>query len=124
MINVLSAALSVLPKQIITYKKFLGVAPNPYGIMVNTYADPVSCIGSIQPASADTLYKLGIANTGDIFTCTLHGNTLSIAELQSNDVIVGANGEIYNIFKSDKWSMYPGQDWNRIFIRRAKNYDK
>lgn len=124
MINVLSAALSVIPKQNITYKKFLGVKPGPIGLLVNTYADPVVCVGSIQPASADTLYKLGIANTGDIFTCTLHGNTLSIAELQSNDIIIGADGEVYNIFKSDKWSMYPGQDWNRIFIRRAKKYEQ
>ena len=124
MINVLSAALSIIPKQQIIYKKFLGVVSNEIGIMVNSYAPPITCIGSIQPASADTLYKLGIADSGDIFTCVLHGDVLSISELQSNDVIIDTNGQIYNVFKSDKWSTYPGQDWNRIFIRRAKNYAK
>lgn len=122
MINVLGAALSILPKQNITYQKFTGVRPNNIGILVNTYADPVTVVGSIQPASDDTLYKLGIANTGDIFTCYLHGNLVSIADVQSNDIVVDAAGNIYNIFRSDKWSTYPGQDWNRIFLRRSKKY--
>lgn len=122
MINVLGAALSVLPKQNITYQKFTGVRPNNVGILVNTYADPITVVGSIQPASDDTLYKLGIANTGDIFTCYLHGNLVSIADVQSNDIVVDAAGNVYNIFRSDKWSTYPGQDWNRIFLRRSKKY--
>lgn len=122
MINVLGAALSILPKQNITYKKFTGVRPNNIGILVNTYADPITVVGSIQPASDDTLYKLGIANTGDIFTCYLHGNLVSIADVQSNDIVVDAAGNVYNIFRSDKWSTYPGQDWNRIFLRRSKKY--
>lgn len=122
MINVLGAALSILPKQNITYQKFTGVRPNNIGILVNTYADPITVVGSIQPASDDTLYKLGIANTGDIFTCYLHGNLVSIADVQSNDIVVDAAGNVYNIFRSDKWSTYPGQDWNRIFLRRSKKY--
>ena len=122
MINVLGAALSILPKQNITYQKFIGVRPNSIGILVNTYADPITVVGSIQPASDDTLYKLGIANTGDIFTCYLHGNLVSIADVQSNDIVVDAAGNVYNIFRSDKWSTYPGQDWNRIFLRRSKKY--
>lgn len=122
MINVLGAALSILPKQNITYQKFIGVRPNNIGILVNTYADPITVVGSIQPASDDTLYKLGIANTGDIFTCYLHGNLVSIADVQSNDIVVDAAGNIYNIFRSDKWSTYPGQDWNRVFLRRSKKY--
>lgn len=121
MINVLATALKVIPKQKITYKKFKKVEPNSIGMMVNTYYDPVTVDGSIQPASADTLYKLGIANTGDIYTCFLHGDTVSIAEIQSNDLILRGN-EVFNIFKSDRWYDYPGQDWNRIFLRRAKNY--
>lgn len=122
MINVLAAALQVIPTQKITYKKWLSNLPNHVGMLIPQYADPITVDGSIQPASDDTLYKLGIANTGDIYICYLRGNAVSIADLQSNDVIIGANGEEYNIFRSDKWSGYPGQDWNRIFIRRAKKY--
>lgn len=122
MINVLATALQVIPAQKITYKKWLSNMPNHVGVLMPQYADPITVDGSIQPASDDTLYKLGIANTGDIYTCYLRGNAVSIADIQSNDVIVGANGEEYNIFRSDKWSEYPGQDWNRIFIRRAKKY--
>lgn len=121
MINVLASALKIIPKQQITYKKFKAVAPNRIGIMVNTYYDPVTVEGSIQPASADTLYKLGIANTGDIYTCFLHGDAVSIADIQSNDLIIRGN-EVFNIFKSDRWYDYPGQDWNRVFLRRAKDY--
>lgn len=124
MINVLSAALSILPKQRITIRKFVRTAPNNLGLMVNVYAEPITVIGSIQPASADTLYKMGIANTGDIYTCVLHWDALSISELQSNDQILGVDGQVYNIFWSDNWSKYPNQDWNRIFIRRAKTYEQ
>ena len=122
MINVLSAALKAIPKQKIQYKKFTGVAANGIGLMVNTYATAITVDGSIQPASADTLYKLGIANTGDIYVCFLHGDAVSVAEMQSNDLIINSAGETFNIFKSDRWYDYPDQDWNRVFLRRAKNY--
>lgn len=124
MMNVLNAALSVLPKQAITYKKFKGRLPNAIGIMVNTYETPVTVTGSIQPADAQTLYQMGIANTGDIWFLWVKGNVLSTSELDSNDIIVDSSGNIYNIFRSDKWSSYPDQDWNRIFVRRAKEYGK
>lgn len=122
MINVLKAALRVIPKQAITYRKFLGQVPSPIGLLRNTYAPDVTVMGSIQPIDADTMYKLGIANTGDVFSCWLHGDVVSVAEIQSNDLIIGNDGTIYNVFRSEKWSGYPYQDWNMIFIRRAKNY--
>ena len=122
MINVLRAALRLIPKQQIQYKKFLRVAPNGIGLMVNVYDSPVTVNGSIQPASADTLYKLGIANTGDIYVCVLEGDAVSVAEMQSNDLIINSSGEVFNIFKSDRWYDYPNQNWNRILLRRAKNY--
>lgn len=121
MINVLRAALKIIPNQQIVYKKFLRVAPNRIGLMVNVYDNPVTVNGSIQPASADTLYKLGIANTGDIYVCVLEGDAVSVADIQSNDLII-KNGEVFNIFKSDRWFDYPDQNWNRILLRRAKNY--
>lgn len=122
MINVLRAALRVIPKQQITYKKFLGQIPTPIGLLKNAYSEGITVTGSIQPIDADTMYKLGIANTGDVFTCWLHGDVVSVAEIQSNDLIIGADGEVYNVFRSEKWSGYPFQDWNMVFIRRAKNY--
>lgn len=122
MINVLKAALRAIPKQKIKYKKFLRVAPNGIGLMVNVYGSPVTVDGSIQPASADTLYKLGIANTGDIYVCVLEGDAVSVAEMQSNDLIINEAGERFNIFKSDRWYDYPDQNWNRVLLRRAKNY--
>ena len=122
MINVLDAALSVLPKQVITYKKFKSRAPGPIGIIANVYYAPITVIGSIQPADAQTLYQMGIANTGDIWFLWVKSNVLSTSELDSNDIIVDEQGNVYNIFRSDKWSSYPDQDWNRIFVRRAKEY--
>lgn len=122
MINVLRAALKLIPKQQIIYKKFKMVAPNRIGMMVNVYEDPITVNGSIQPASADTLYKLGIANTGDIYVCLLEGDAVSVAEMQSNDLILNSAGEVFNIFRSDRWFDYPGQNWNKVLLRRAKNY--
>ena len=122
MLNVLARALKIIPKQKVTYKKFKKVTVNSIGNQVNEYEQPITVEGSIQPTDQDTLYKLGIANTGDIYTVYLRGSAVSIAQIQSNDVIVGSNGQVYNIFRSDIWYDYPDQDWNRILVRRAKNY--
>lgn len=120
--NVLARALRIIPKQQVTYKKFKKVTVNVLGCQVNTYEQPITVEGSIQPTDQDTLYKLGIANTGDIYTVFLRGNAVSIAQIQSNDIIVGANGQVYNIFRADIWEYYPDQDWNRILVKRAKKY--
>lgn len=122
MINVLARALKIIPKQQVTYKKFKSVTVNAIGNQVNVYENPITVEGSIQPTDQDTLYKLGIANTGDIYTVFLRGNAVSIAQIQSNDIIVGSNGQVYNIFRADNWDFYPDQDWNRILVKRAKKY--
>jgi len=122
MINVLARALKVIPKQKVTYKKFKSVSVNAIGNQVNVYETPITVEGSIQPTDQDTLYKLGIANTGDIYTVFLRGSAVSIAQIQSNDVIVGSNGQVYNIFRADIWMDFPDQDWNRILVKRAKKY--
>ena len=122
MFNVLARALRIIPKQRVTYKKFLRVSVNEIGNQVNVYDTPVTVEGSIQPTDQDTLYKLGIANTGDIYTVYLRGSAVSIAQIQSNDLIIGSNGQVYNIFRSDIWYDYPDQDWNRVLVKRAKRY--
>lgn len=122
MMNVLKRALNVIPKQQVTYKKFKRVVINILGQQVNAYESPITVEGSIQPTDQDTLYKLGIANTGDIYTVFLRGNAVSIAQIQSNDLIIGADGAIYNIVKADIWENYPDQDWNRVLVKRAKRY--
>lgn len=122
MMNVLARALKIIPRQQVTYKKFDKVSVNAIGNQVNVYKSPITVEGSIQPTDQDTLYKLGIANTGDIYTVFLRGNALSIAKVQSNDIIIGSDGQVYNIFRADIWNNYPDQDWNRILVKRAKNY--
>lgn len=122
MFNVLARALKIIPKQQVTYKKFKKVTVNAIGNQVNQYEAPITVEGSIQPTDQDTLYKLGIANTGDIYTVYLRGSAVSIAQIQSNDLIIGSNGQVYNIFRSDIWYDYPDQDWNRVLVKRAKRY--
>lgn len=120
--NVLKRALRIIPRQYVTYKKFKRVTVNSIGNQVNEYYTEITVEGSIQPTDQDTLYKLGIANTGDIYTVFLRGDAVSIAKVQSNDVIIGSDGQVYNIFRADIWNNYPDQDWNRILVKRAKNY--
>lgn len=122
MFNVLARALKIIPKQKVTYKKFKKVTVNFLGNQVNVYEDPITVEGSIQPTDQDTLYKLGIANTGDIYTVYLRGSAVSIAQIQSNDLIIGADRQVYNIFRADIWFDYPDQDWNRVLVKRAKKY--
>ena len=50
------------------------------------------------------------------------GDAVSVAEMQSNDIIINSAGEVFNIFRSDRWYDYPDQNWNKVLLRRAKNY--
>lgn len=123
MFNLLKSALNIIPKQTVYYRKFISRTPNALGNMVNKYGNKKATTGSIQPAGRDTLYKLGIADTGDIYVVYLHGNVVGQNKLESNDQILDAKGNIYNIFRSDVWFDYPNQDWNKLLVRRVKKYD-
>lgn len=123
MFNLLKAALRVIPKQTVYYRKFISRSPNTLGNMVNTYGDKKATTGSIQPVGKDTLYKLGIADTGDLYVVYLHGNVVGANKIESNDQIVDSKGTAYNIIRTDVWFDYPMQDWNKLLVRRVKNYD-
>lgn len=124
MFNVLKSALNIIPKQTIYYRKFISRKPNEIGNMVNEYGDKKAIIGSIQPVERGLLYKLGIANTEDVYVCYIHVNALGVAEIASNDQIISLKGEIYNVIDADVWYDYPAQDWNKVLVRREKHYDK
>lgn len=123
MFNLLKSALNVIPKQTVYYRKFISRTPNELGNMVNKYSAKKTTTGSIQPAGRDTLYKLGIADTGDIYVVYLHGNVVGQNKIESNDQIIDTKGNVYNIFRTDVWFDYPEQDWNKLLVRRVKNYD-
>lgn len=123
MFNLLKSALKIIPKQTVYYRKFIRRTPNALGNMVNTYSTKKATIGSIQPAGRDMIYKLGIADTGDLYTVYLHGDIAGTGKLQSNDQILDSKGNIYNIIRTDEWFDYPHQDWNKLLVRRVKKYD-
>lgn len=123
MFNLLKSALKIIPKQTITYRKFIRRTTNDFGSLVNTYGSPITTTGSIQPAGASLIYKLGIADTGDIYVVYLHGNAVGVSQMASNDQIIDKKGNIYNIIRTDVWYDYPEQDWNKVIVRRVKNYD-
>lgn len=124
MFNVLKSALNIIPKQVVYYRKFISRQPNEIGNIVNTYGKKIAITGSIQHAERSLLYKMGIANTEDVYTVWLHVNALGVSEIESNDQIIGSDGSVYNVIDADVWYDYPVQDWNKILVRRAKHYDK
>ncbi|MBQ2174076.1 MAG: hypothetical protein II453_03035 [Alphaproteobacteria bacterium] len=123
MFNLLKSALNIIPKQTVYYRKFISRKPNTLGNMVNKYGAKKTTVGSIQPIGKDTLYKLGIADTGDLYVIYLHGNIVGANKIASNDQIIDAKGNYYNVIRTDVWFDYPNQDWNKIIVRRVKNYD-
>lgn len=123
MFNVLKSALNIIPRQAIYYRKFLGRKPNAIGNMVNTYGKKISVTGSIQHAERSLTYKMGIANTEDVYVAWIHINALGVAEIASNDQLITSSGEIFNVIDADIWYNYPVQDWNKVLVRRAKTYE-
>ena len=123
MFNLLKSALKIIPKQQVSYRNFISRSPNALGNMVNTYSEYKTVEGSIQPAGVTLLYKLGIADTGDLYTVYLRADVCGIDKLKSNDQIKDSQGNVYNIIRTDVWFDYPNQDWNKLLVRRVKNYD-
>lgn len=123
MFNLLKSALKIIPKQQVSYRNFMSRSPNALGNMVNTYSEYKTVEGSIQPAGVTLLYKLGIADTGDLYTVYLRADVCGIDKLKSNDQIKDSQGNVYNIIRTDVWFDYPNQDWNKLLVRRVKNYD-
>lgn len=123
MFNVLKSALNIIPRQAIYIRKFIGRTPNDIGIMVNTYGERIKVIGSIQHAERSLIYKMGIANTEDVYVAWIHINAVGVSEIASNDQIISSSGEIFNVIDTDVWYDYPVQDWNKVLVRRAKTYD-
>lgn len=123
MFNLLRSALNIIPKQKVVYRKFISRTANSLGNMVNTYGNEITTTGSIQPAGAGLLYKLGIADTGDVYVVYLHGNVVGISQMGSNDQIIDSAGNKYNVIRTDDWYDYPSQDWNKVIVRRVKNYE-
>ena len=123
MFNVLKSALKIIPKQKVYYRKFIKRAPNSLGDYVNTYGKKQEANGSIQPAGANLLYRLGIANTEDLYVVYIHADTVGVNRLDSNDQILDNKGNVYNIIRADVWYDYPIQDWNKLLVRRVKDYD-
>lgn len=123
MFNLLKSALKIIPKQQVSYRNFISRSPNALGNMVNTYSEYKTVEGSIQPAGVTLLYKLGIADTGDLYTVYLRADVSGIDKLKSNDQIKDSQGNVYNIIRTDVWFDYPNQDWNKLLVRRVKNYD-
>lgn len=120
--NVLSNALKILPSQDITYKKFTNNIVNEVGNQVPQYAEPIIAKGSLQPAGASLLWKLGLADIPDLWVCYIRANVISESDASSGDLIIDSNGRVFNIFRTDNWFQYPNQDWNKLLIQRKKNY--
>ena len=92
------------------------------GDYINTYGSEKSIEGSIQPAAVSLLYRLGIADTGDLYTVWVRDDVVGTNKMSSNDQIIDSKGNYYNIIRTDVWFDYPNQDWNCILVRRIKDY--
>lgn len=122
MFNVLKSALKIIPKQTIKYRKYVSRTVNTLGDYVNTYGSEKTIEGSIQPAAVSLLYRLGIADTGDLYTVWVRDDVVGTNKMSSNDQIIDSKGNYYNIIRTDVWFDYPNQDWNCILVRRMKDY--
>lgn len=122
MFNLLKSALNIIPKQKVFYRQFKSRTANAMGDLINTYETQVSITASIQPAGANLLYKMGIADTGDLYVVYLHANAVGINKIASNDQIIDSKGNYYNVISTDVWYDYPEQDWNKILVKRVKSY--
>lgn len=117
--NLLLTALEIIPKQDVSFQKFLGNLPNVNGIEAPTYGDMVNTIGSVQKVSGGVKYQLGLSLQENYRHVWLPNDVYGIDGDVSND-IVWYKGKKWNVVQQDDWFDYDG--WVGLIVCEDKSY--
>lgn len=105
--NLLQKALNIIPPETFQYEKFEGEGINEMGIMIPTYADPITVSGSVQSPENALYEQLGLSleKNYKIFygSSKIKGN-----EAQSQPDRFIYQGKTYETIKNADWFNYDG----------------
>lgn len=111
--NLLKTALTVIPKQTVTWRKHTGKTLNDIGRYVDTFADGVDVTGSFQSMDTKTAQENGFMTAGTYAKFLTDADIKPVKRGSTPDK-VEYGGVTYDVLDVVNWTEQDG--WKRVFL--------
>lgn len=116
MMNILDAAMRLIPGGTIHYMKFTGCTVNEMGVDVPTYAKNIA-VGHIQPVPSKMYPRYGLTLGKEYKLLHIKAHVIGVDQQTSGD-IVKWNNRTYTVTNVSDWFAYDG--WTRLILTSEK----
>jgi hypothetical protein len=116
--NLLADALSIIPRSTFQLKKFVSQSTNERGIVVPTYAAPVSVSGIVEAVKNTAYQALGLEFGKNYIRAWGEVSMAGIDTQEVADRII-YNGKTYTIINTTDWLLYNG--WTSVIAVEDKH---
>ena len=115
--NLLNAALRIIPKQRIVWRKFAGFDIDEQGLKINRYAEGVELTGSVQAVDRNIYDQLGLDQEKEYLAVYAPADIKGVAGQDAPD-IVEFGGGVYKVVRNYPWYFYDG--WSGVVVVKAE----
>lgn len=116
--NLLNAALRIIPKQRIVWRKFAGFDIDEQGLKINRYAEGVELTGSVQAVDRNIYDQLGLDQEKEYLAVYAPADIKGVAGQDAPD-IVEFGGGVYKVVRNYPWYFYDG--WAGVVVIKAED---
>lgn len=110
--NLLNIAASVIPQQVVVWRRFVNRTQDARGRWINEYAEPENVIGSFQPVDARTAKELGFDLSRSYATLHTSHDLQDVQRGTAPDQII-FDGEAYDVVGETDW--YAQDGWKHVY---------
>lgn len=116
--NLLNAALRIIPKQRIIWRKFTGYAVDGQGLRINQYDAGKELFGSVQAVDRSLYDQLGLDQEKEYLTVYAPADIKGVSAQNAPDIIE-FGGAAYKVVRNYPWYFYNG--WAGVVVVKADN---
>lgn len=119
MINVLGAAMRLIPGSTVSYAQFSGSTVNAMGVKIPQYSEAVTVTGHIQPLPSRLYARFGLTLEKEYKLLHIPANVMGVNRKNTGDYVTW-NGRDYSIVGVADWFDYGNQKWVRLILTERK----
>lgn len=116
--NLLNAALRIIPKQQIIWRKFAGFEVDEQGLKINRYAEGVELTGSVQAVDRNIYDQLGLDQEKEYLVVYAPADIKGVSGQNAPDIIE-FGGAAYKVVRNYPWYFYNG--WAGVVVIKAED---
>lgn len=116
--NLLNAALRIIPKQRIVWRKFAGFDIDEQGLKINRYAQGVELTGSVQAVDRNIYDQLGLDQEKEYLAVYAPADIKGVSAQNAPDIIE-FGGAAYKVVRNYPWYFYNG--WAGVVVIKAED---